>query len=441
MWEYKDQDRHYTGVFNVEGDIISGEIIYNKGNGTILLVLEKEINEKNTLNKNYGNIHTITGKLNTGASVTLFENRCVLNHEQVFQYQTLEFISQRMIFAHQDASDATFDEMVCVLGNALSWGDLSPFQTTDDFSLKVVDKAQTVTFGWYGVKITFEPYLNNWLIIPKEEENKIIQKLQVRIELDEKRSLKEMINVRDKIIALISFGIRDNVNVEKQYLINRDEYIQQKDFRDYYKYHLFINEPYLKLLKTNRWNFNFKLSQLNQDNDYSDALSKLVPVFNLYMSLFRYSDMPAEMVFLNIIQAVETFHARFYYDNKLSKYIEYVNSNYPEGLTINKLLLTDEQKKANRIFLLSRINDLLVRAHGVSFNRFIIGKDRDFASRVVISRNYYTHYDKSKEDKALKGKDLYKAIYILRLLLEYSVCQVLGIDIKMRIQRDLNTME
>ena len=441
MWEYKDQDRHYTGVFNVEGDIINGEIIYNKGNGIILLVLEKEIIENYTLHKSYGNIRIITGKLNTGASVTLFENRCVLNHEQVFQYQTLEFISQRMVFAHEDASDIAFNVIVCVLGNALSWGGLSPFQKTDDNSLKVVDEAQTVTFDWYGAKITFGPYLKNWFIVPKEEENKIIQKLEVRIELDEKRTIEELINIRDKIIALISFGIRDNVNVEEQYLINRDKYIQHGEFRNYYKYYLFVNEPYLNLLKTNRWNFNFKLSQLNQSNDYSDALSKLAPVFNLYMSLFRYSDMPAEMVFLNIIQAVETFHARFYYDDKLSKYIEYVNSNYPDGSTINKLLLPNEQKKVKKIFLLSRINDLLIRAHSGSFNRFIIGKDRDFASRVVISRNYYTHYDKSKEDKALKGKDLYRAINILRLLLEYSVCQVLGIDINKRIQIELNDME
>ena len=36
MWENIEIDRHYTGVFNIFDDQISGELIYNKKNGVQL---------------------------------------------------------------------------------------------------------------------------------------------------------------------------------------------------------------------------------------------------------------------------------------------------------------------------------------------------------------------------------------------------------------------
>ena len=39
----------------------------------------------------------------------------------------------------------------------------------------------------------------------------------------EKKSLKEFITVRDKIIALISFAVKNNVNVDEEYLVDFDD--------------------------------------------------------------------------------------------------------------------------------------------------------------------------------------------------------------------------
>ncbi len=71
MWENIDIDRHYTGVFQILGEPISGELIYNKQNGTILLNLIKEASSESFFGKSYGTQPVITGKLNTGAVVTL----------------------------------------------------------------------------------------------------------------------------------------------------------------------------------------------------------------------------------------------------------------------------------------------------------------------------------------------------------------------------------
>lgn len=46
MWENKDVDRHYTGVFQILEEQISGELIYNKQDGVILLNIIKEVDSK-----------------------------------------------------------------------------------------------------------------------------------------------------------------------------------------------------------------------------------------------------------------------------------------------------------------------------------------------------------------------------------------------------------
>ena len=107
---------------------------------------------------------------------------------------------------------------------------------------------------------------------------------------------------------------------------------------------------------------------------------------------------------------------------------------------IKKLLLNDTQmdENCNYIILVSRLNDLFIGKYDGLFYEFY-GDDPLYAQTIADTRHYYTHYGKSKESKALKGDDLVDAIYILRWLLEYNVCLVLGIDIRQRIQSYLQT--
>ena len=81
---------------------------------------------------------------------------------------------------------------------------------------------------------------------------------------------------------------------------------------EYFKHHLYTSEHRLNI-HSKRLDYNFTLSQLLPEKDIQKELKLLEPIFNLYLSLFKYKDMPQEMVFLNIAQALETFHERFFY--------------------------------------------------------------------------------------------------------------------------------
>ena len=94
----------------------------------------------------------------------------------------------------------------------------------------------------------------------------------------------------------------------------REIYMGEKQYSDGYETHSFsmlfgLNDIVSgNQLPINRWN---------------EIEEKIKPAINLYFSIVKYDDMPIEMKYLNIVQALETYHARFKY-NDLKKYKKHV---------------------------------------------------------------------------------------------------------------------
>ena len=441
MYENIGQDRHYTGTFTILNDEISGELIYNQQNGIILINLIKKIQSASLFGKSYGTLPIIVGKLNSGAVITLVNNRCTNNHTQVFSSQQLTFVAEYMIWSNAEKVNATYNKMVCTLKNAYQWSCFSAFEETET-GIKVKDTADKKIYTWFDAKIAFSSYLNNSLFVPpREEDTTLTQRLILEIETSEKKSVEEFISIRNKILSLISFAIKNNVNVEEQYLCDFDDsYLVADKIKTYHNHYLYTSEPIRDVLKTRRWDYNFWLKDIPEEEDINKSLEKLGPIFNLYLSLFKYRDMPCEMVFLNIVQALETFHSRFFYGDKKDKYIKSVQERFGDSERYKKLLLSTTQIDENCgfIILVSRLNDLLIGKNDGLFCEYYI-ENEDYAQTIADTRHYYTHYGKSKEPKALKGNDLLEAIYILRVLLEYHVCLMLGIDRRDAIAQELRT--
>lgn len=142
---------------------------------------------------------------------------------------------------------------------------------------------------------------------------------------------------------------------------------------------------------------------------------------------------------MNVVQALETFHARFFYNDKKSEYVKSVKRKFSDSKISEEImndLISGYQEKSKIIILASRINDLLFdNLSGIFVDYW--PRENNFTQRIVDSRNYYTHYDPSKEEKALKGEELKSAIGVLSCLLDYHVCKILGIDISEQTRRTL----
>ena len=155
-----NMDRYFSGVFNINGEEIAGDLIYNKESGATILNLMKRVIDAFPIGRSYGNLDIITGVLNSGAIVTLFHNHCAGNHTQAFQTQQLVFVADYAIWSKGDATNVKFNKLECVLENALNWSGLSTIDTSDFSTIKIKKIDNKNEYHWFGAKITFSTSLN-----------------------------------------------------------------------------------------------------------------------------------------------------------------------------------------------------------------------------------------------------------------------------------------
>lgn len=444
MSKYYNDENRYIGTFTILDEEIDGEIVHNKTTGVIFLDLAKELDEKTFMGKSYANMPVICGKINSGAIVTLFNNKCINNHTNAGQTQRICFKSDYLVWSSKVQQDAQYNELVCTLKNAFAWTQLSVFETTDT-GIKVKEKIDKREFNWFGVKVKFSVFANENFWLPlTDEEKTIVQRVSLSIASEKKLKVEEFVSIRDKILAMISFAIKNNVNIDEEYLLDyEDSYLIGDEIKQYRKHYLLSAQRELEIYDSKLWEYNFTLDQLSLDKDINKELEKLVPIFNLHLSLFKYRDMPLEMIFLNIVQALETFHSRFFYGDKKKKYVESVMNRFSTSVNFDKLkkkLLSDTQMDENcsYIILVSRLNDLLIGNYNTIFYEYW-GCEEDYGQIIADTRHYYTHYGSSKEKKALKGDSLRDAIFVLSRLLEYHICLVLGIDIEKKVRQSISS--
>ena len=438
-----EMDNHYIGTFEIDGRKFEGEIIHNIYSGVIKLSVSFVLNSFDEIRIKYSqNLRVIKGRLTNGKIVNLYNNMLIENSSYNVQYQKLVYSVKSMLWSFNELSDPKFNELKCELENGLQWSDLSGIEISKPIGFDF-KRVNTKSFFLYNAKISFYTTIKSTLQrFPREETCEVTERLVISIESETKEDIDFFTNIRDKIISLISFSIKDNINIIKQSFLDYDEF-NISVIPNEYKEHLFVdNNPVCEIYGICDLDYNLKLSELeDKGNDLPQKLEKLTPIFNLYVSLFKYPYMPEEMVFLNIIQALETFHSRFLYNNDTKEYIRSVKERFEDGTLQYKLLLSDKQPnhKHSHIVLFSRLNDLLIRGKNDIFVRFY-KDDSDFVQRIVETRNYYTHYDEKKKNAALKGDKLLVSTRILSLLLEYCVCDILGVDISKRIAMDLNNL-
>lgn len=432
-----DYDNYYPGKFMIEGQELQGNLVINFDTNTLSIHIQREIDIPTSMHLKY--IKVISGVLATGTQVMLFNNTCVYDNVQLYSHQDLIYKSRYIVFGN---SHKCYNTLRCVIENGLQWSGTSQIDTRDPMEVKI-QPVKEVVFSLFGAKVVFSTCIekNDLWSSMRKEECSINERLEMTIMFSDKKEIAEFIDIRDKVLSLISYAIKDNVNVLKQYLSNEDDYKEYGEEKVPIEFQLFTSEQKNKLLQTHINDYNFFLPQLSDAFEFQEKLSKLLPVLNLYLSLYRYPDMPVEMLFLNIVQAIETFHARFFFDNK-DEYEKDINTRYnahPMRTRIKELLLCEAQRNRQQIILYSRINHLLIDDGNSYFYSFYYQND-DFTRQIVDTRNYYTHYNEKKKGRVLSGNSLINAIIVLRLLLDMHICKVLGIDNKEKINFQLKSI-
>jgi hypothetical protein len=119
-------------------------------------------------------------------------------------------------------------------------------------------------------------------------------------------------------------------------------------------------------------------------------------IFKLYFDSIQIGFQFPVTKFLNIIQSIESYHAL--------------------------------KSKNNSLILRVRLKDVLEDSEDTLHE--IIEDSEGFMNKVINTRNYYTHYNPQKIQKAANNIELLALTYTLRLLLNYQLLLACGLNKK-----------
>ncbi len=180
------------------------------------------------------------------------------------------------------------------------------------------------------------------------------------------------------------------------------------------------------------WEFLFNFQDI--ENNFENLLknwysqnANIEPVTNLLFESFYQRGRFTENSFLNIVRALETFHRRFRKNEVLPKLdhkkkIEEILNSAP---SIHQSWLEERLNFSNEPTLRQRLFELVNEVSSKIITS-VIGDKVQLIKDAKNSRNYYTHYELTIKNKALKHQQLFILTEKLRIILIVVILQETG---------------
>ena len=450
----------YSGKWKISNKDYSGDLFIVREKGIIRLVLTYKwdggifIEDENIPNK----IEYINGTLNTEAKMTLI-NCKVIKRNSNFSYMKntivldAEYCINGLNFS--DFEDIKFFKIEFRISKTLSWSCLNGFKYLNGSTRKTPIKMR-YSFNKSmkydlddGFKLEILPCLAPMSYNCELENINLGQYIKFRFFNKKEKKLEEFIDLLNKIKALIEIGIREHVDIIKVEAYNKKIFsiytdAKEKEHKQFYPIEIFLNQKIeSKYEEPDKTDMLFELKDITKQSieEWYRKIQKLKPIIELYIETIEYEGMSLERKFLNIVQALETYHMRFICNEKKDFKLR-VDNVYKKN-KISEYIYDKEQEETPYILIKNRMLDLFFSSNILwRFDPMI--KFVYFTNSTINSRHYYTHYSESKKYKALNGIELEEAYYILRELLENYILKELGIDnekISKKLQNLLNIIK
>lgn len=388
-------------------------------------------------------IPELSGRLESGYKFTLINlTRDGMNDNLSSRITTFTYCAEYMVSGINNISNGiiTFSTVGFVLSDIIDWGGKSIYYVGDNYELR--HKESNVSEDIYvGEKYTLR-YKVVGSFLPCAEAELLKETIELKqngiieLEFADEQGLKNIIPVFNSFKRLIEISVLSRVNIEKMYAYSKkvtDTYGNKAYERqiDIYGNNIKLDDQIARPYKYN-W---ITLSELVENKSIELFMAKqerLEPIIELFTELFYLKDSSITRVFLNVVQALETYHSRFI-TNDLGVFKNRVDSLVKQSAPANqqfiKTFLMANSKKF--ITLESRLADLLY-AEGKTF--FDTGdiKLEDFPSVVAHTRNYYIHYDEEikKKHRVFLPDELEIYNAVLFKTLEYYIFIELGFSVQ-----------
>ncbi|MDY8161896.1 HEPN domain-containing protein [Bacillus thuringiensis] len=431
FWKINNSEKEYPGDLYLNEDD-GGIVLYIRipNSGPIMSYLKLPLE-----------ITFITGTTINGAQITLVD--CVristesrIGSEEVFGYQA-KFMLDGAIFHKEE--HISFTKMQISIPGIIQWGNTSNYvkpDLDDNFTLIGLEVKEPIEiYVCEEYRLLYYLTFNTPFQLMKEEIS-LKQIPYVVIEARTVQTLDWFMKVSNMMKRLIEIAIGTPLGFDSMIVESPEIYYKLENREKH-------NKP-LKVIHAFKQNFSsensakrmlkrdylFNLSELRQANfpQWQEILTIMEPIIELYIDSLYNQNLSMSRHFLNVVQALETYHSRriTYSLCDFKKRVDKLLEIRPEAFRKQdkKFLLNGSYK---HVTLKSRLADLILANFRFYFHTGDFNL-RDFPQIIASTRNYYTHYDQKLEGKALKGDDLINAYQILRNILEFYLLKELGFE-------------
>lgn len=448
--------QRYRGLWHIFGDgkQYEGELIIDTEKKTIKLetIVQGGIGDQSPKLYHGGKIKYITGTLFDNNTMLLYQCSIYLRSQHFgITHQYVEYI----VYAEncfsglliQDREEPRFTEITLRLGDIVHWSGLCEYDTKrdDQGTPQIIwNSKEPVSFALReDTEIVFSPSLSKARVGSTRKQ--LILEQHISIILKYKNGaiwdkIKEDIN---NIKYFIEFGIGSLMGIESISYLHRINVETDDDTKQ-----IFIpqvdsvwlgDRDDTRIYEEEEMFYTFTLSECVEYNLFTNWIKiceKLEPILDLYFAAYRYNAFVPETVFLNLMQALETYHARFISDD-ICSFLRHVDMEVNDYCGDNgnveewkKHIANDGQRKpeCRTIYLRSRLADLFFAEGNLAHVSYWGGNQKEFVEKLVDTRNYYTHYNVAKKDKAFTKDELPFINRILYSFLTFHILTKMGYD-------------
>lgn len=432
--------------------LYQGELHINYDKRVIVLEILISASEGNPIPRPpyKGKIPYICGTLFSGAKILLYDCFTRQEHSRVKSY------TQQIIYANyafwgldlNSVEEIKFTKAIFDFGEIIEWSGLCHYKW------EFADDRGSNLMWFHKNPVTFELSENLEItFFPRQESiggdmygKEITANQHISIEFAYKNLTAWDSIMEDALCIqyLIGLGVNQKVEIYKAQYCHSSVYMEfSKDDGSPEKVHIpadmIIGTGNIKpTQKTKPYYFLYTLDDIKESDAFikwRENYSILKPVLDLYFTAFSHTVGTPEMLFLNLIQALETYHARFItddakvYPDRVNDLVDSFcqgNSNIEQWE--NFLLDEGQKKNTKRVYLRSRLADLVFANGKLPFwpNGCWLN---DYIRKLVDTRNYYTHYNPANLEKAFTKAELPWVNGHLLSLLEYHLLVLMGFDI------------
>lgn len=452
-------DAQYGGHWKVPGtdETFDGTLHYSEENRVVLLELTKPYDPKNLNDHMLGStkVPVICGVLFSGAHVALLNCFRTNTHMNIGSHTTELVYADYALwgFAEADCSAPAFNGAVIDYGNIVEWAGLSYY----DLDTEEGQIGETIKWSHedaieldiaQGLHLQFAPGQGSFSFINYDNDVTVHQYVSTRFFYDAPKRWDGIMEDANWLRRMVELGKGCSVTIKEAKYLHSSHLLSEEygaEGADRYRpadVLLGTEQKEINIGRSRKWTFLFNLTEVASCGAIGVWFARredLEPVVDLYTLAYTDTIPSAMALFLNLMQALETYHSRFVCEN-VKDYKKRVARLVATPGSDSKLqdFLCDEGERSKKgsksLYLKSRISDLLY-AEGmqpVSPRHMPLS---DFPQKLVDTRNYYTHYKKEKKSKAFDKDDLPTVNAELMALLEYHLMLTLGFDASIALKK------